>query len=130
MRGRACIGTDIDRQWTIPFGTPAGVVDGVQRAIAAFGAHDGGVILHGEAGPEVPLENIEAMYAAFYRLGTYPLTWLDEYLASVDRVRTAGGDEDRRGTGSGDAGPSTRPGPATAGPGRPVPSGSSSLPSG
>jgi uroporphyrinogen decarboxylase len=89
VRGRACIGTDLDRQWAIPFGKPEDVIAGAQRAIAAFGANGGGVILHGEVGPEVPLENIEAMWSAFYRLGTYPLTWLPEYLASVGRPRSS-----------------------------------------
>lgn len=72
--GRVCIRTDIDRQWVIPFGTPDEIRGAVKEAIAAFGAYNGGVILHGEVGPEVPFENIEALYSAFYEYGTYPLT--------------------------------------------------------
>ncbi len=75
--GRVCIRTDIDRQWVIPTGTPAQVVEAVREVIEVFGNYNGGVILHGEVGPEVPYENIEAMYAAFYEFGEYPLTWLD-----------------------------------------------------
>jgi len=75
--GRVCIRTDIDRQWVIPHGTPEEVVEAVKEAIAAFGRFNGGVILHGEVGPEVPLENVEALYSAFYEYGRYPLTWLD-----------------------------------------------------
>ncbi len=74
--GRVCIRTDIDRQWIIPYGTPEQVVGAVKEAIAAFGNFNGGVILHGEVGQEVPLENIRALYSAFYEYGNYPLTWL------------------------------------------------------
>jgi uroporphyrinogen decarboxylase len=85
VRGRICIRTDLDRQWTIPFGTPERIEFEVKRAIAAFGSRNGGVILHGEVGPEVPFENIEALYSSFYRFGAYPLGWLDEFLAAAGR---------------------------------------------
>lgn len=77
VNGRCCIRTDIDRQWVIPFGTPQSIEAAVQEAVEAYGAHDGGCILHGEIGQDVPFENIEALYAAFYRFGRYPLEWLD-----------------------------------------------------
>ena len=72
---KICIRTDIDRQWTIPFGTAEEIVEAVQDAIAKFGSHGGGVILHGEIGPDVPYENIETLYSSFYRYGRYPLDW-------------------------------------------------------
>ncbi|MFQ5808202.1 MAG: uroporphyrinogen decarboxylase family protein [Armatimonadota bacterium] len=75
--GRVCIRTDIDRQWVIPYGSPTDVVGAVKEAIAAFGSFNGGVLLHGEVGQEVPLENIQALYSAFYEYGSYPLTWLE-----------------------------------------------------
>ncbi len=75
--GRVCIRTDIDRQWVTPFGTPEQVVAAVKEAIEAFGRFNGGIMLHGEVGPEVPFENIEALYSAFYEYGKYPLTWLE-----------------------------------------------------
>jgi uroporphyrinogen decarboxylase len=75
--GRVCVRTDIDRQWVIPFGTAQEIEDAVKEAISAFGTHNGGIILHGEVGPEVPFENVEALYAAFYRYGRYPLAWRD-----------------------------------------------------
>ena len=75
--GRVCIRTDIDRQWVIPYGTPEEVAAAVKEAIGAFGRFNGGVLLHGEIGPEVPLENIEALYSSFYEYGRYPLTWLE-----------------------------------------------------
>lgn len=87
IRGRAAVCTDIDRQWTIPFGTPERIEEDVKRAIAAFGADGGGVILHGEVGPDVPYENVEALYSSFYRYGAYPLDWLDPYLSSTGRAR-------------------------------------------
>jgi uroporphyrinogen decarboxylase len=74
--GRVCIRTDIDRQWVIPLGTPEQIVGAVKEAIAAFGRFNGGVMLHGEIGPDVPFENIEALYSAFYEYGEYPLEWL------------------------------------------------------
>ncbi len=74
--GRVCIRTDIDRQWVIPFGTPEDVRAAVREAISAFGRFNGGVLLHGEVGMDVPFENIEALYSAFYEFGTYPLSWL------------------------------------------------------
>jgi uroporphyrinogen decarboxylase len=76
VRGRACIRTDIDRQYTIPFGTPEAIVEDVKRTIAAYGSGNGGVLLHGEVGPEVPYGNVEALYSSFYTYGTYPLDWL------------------------------------------------------
>ena len=75
--GRVCIRTDIDRQWTIPQGTPEQVTEAVREAIEAFGNFDGGCLLHGEIGPEVPFENIEALYSAFYEYGKYPLEWIE-----------------------------------------------------
>ena len=76
--GRVCIRTDIDRQWVIPYGTPDEVVAAVKEAIAAFGNFNGGVLLHGEVGQDVPFENIEALYSAFYEYGEYPLRWLGD----------------------------------------------------
>jgi len=76
--GRVCIRTDIDRQWIIPFGTPEQIVEAVKEAIESYGNFNGGVMLHGEVGPDVPFENIEALYTAFYEYGRYPLTWIAE----------------------------------------------------
>jgi uroporphyrinogen decarboxylase len=76
VKGRCCIRTDISRQTVLPFGTPDEVRGAVKEAIAAFSTDRGGCMLHGEVGQEVPLENIEALYAAFYEYGKYPLDWL------------------------------------------------------
>jgi uroporphyrinogen decarboxylase len=77
VAGRACIRTDIDRQWVLPNGTPDDVAAAVRQAIAAFGANNGGVLLHGEVGQDVPLANVEALWSSFYEYGQYPLSWLD-----------------------------------------------------
>jgi len=74
--GRVCIRTDIDRQWVIPFGTPSQIEEAVKEAVEVFGNYNGGVLLHGEVGPDVPFENIEALYSSFYRYGKYPLEWI------------------------------------------------------
>jgi uroporphyrinogen decarboxylase len=94
VRGRICVCTDLDRQGTIPFGTPERIAQETRRAIAAFSGtrngRDGGVMLHGEIGPDVPLGNIEALYSSFYRLGRYPLEWLPGYLREQGRVPASG----------------------------------------
>jgi uroporphyrinogen decarboxylase len=64
-RGKVAFRTDIDRQFILPFGTPAQVKEEVQRTFEACGTADGGLVACGEIGPDVPLENIRAMYEAF-----------------------------------------------------------------
>jgi uroporphyrinogen decarboxylase len=75
VQGRCCIRTDISRQTVIPFGTPDEVRAAVKEALEAFSTDQGGCMLHGEIGQEVPFENIEALYSAFYEYGKYPMTW-------------------------------------------------------
>lgn len=75
VRGRCCIRTDISRQTVLPFGTPEEVRAAVKEALEAFATEDGGCMLHGEIGPDVPFENIEALYSAFYEYGAYPMSW-------------------------------------------------------
>ena len=64
-RGRICVSADVDRQYVLAFGTPQEVRDHVREIWELFATPQGGLIAHGEAGPEVPLENVEAMYEAF-----------------------------------------------------------------
>jgi hypothetical protein len=71
LRSRVAVRTDIDRQHVLPFGTPAQVRDEVRRTFDACGAPEGGLIACGEIGPDVPLANIRAMYAAFREFGEY-----------------------------------------------------------
>ena len=70
-RGKIAFRTDIDRQHILPFGSPSEVKDEVQRTFEACGGPKGGIIACGEIGPDVPLENIHAMYEAFLEYGTY-----------------------------------------------------------
>jgi hypothetical protein len=71
LQGRVAIRTDIDRQNILPFGSPNEVNEEVQRTIEVCGSRDGGIIACGEIGPDVPLENVRAMYEAFLEYGTY-----------------------------------------------------------
>jgi len=72
IRGRLAVRTDLDRQSVLPFGTPAAVAEEVGRTFESCGTPDGGLIACGEVGPDVPLENVRAMYEAFRRYGTRP----------------------------------------------------------
>lgn len=65
LAGRVCIRSDLDRQHIIPFGTPDEVRAHVADTIDLFGRFNGGLILHGEVGADVPFENIRAMVEAF-----------------------------------------------------------------
>lgn len=64
-RGRICIASDIDRQHVLPFGTPEEVREYVRRVCELFATPAGGLIGHGEVGPDVRPENAEAMLQAF-----------------------------------------------------------------
>jgi uroporphyrinogen decarboxylase len=64
-RGKVAFRTDIDRQYVLPFGSPAQVKEAVQQVFEACGTVNGGLIACGEIAPDVPLENIRAMYQAF-----------------------------------------------------------------
>jgi len=66
--GRVCFRADMDRQYVLPFGTPAEVAKYVERLYAAFGSSKGGYIGYGQINTDVPLENAEAMLVAFSRL--------------------------------------------------------------
>ncbi len=66
--GRVCFRADMDRQWTLPFGTPADVTALVERLFKAFGQQHGGYVGYGQVGTDVPLANAEAMLQAFSRL--------------------------------------------------------------
>jgi uroporphyrinogen decarboxylase len=68
-RGRVAFRTDIDRQRILPFGSPAEVKEEVHRTFECCGTRHGGLIACGEVGPDVPLENIRAMYEAFREYG-------------------------------------------------------------
>jgi uroporphyrinogen decarboxylase len=67
---RICVLGDIDRQWTLPRGTPEEVRAAVRADIDTFASSAGGLIAHGKVSGEVPLENVEAMLDEVVRHGT------------------------------------------------------------
>ena len=69
--GKTCIQGDIDRQWTLPFGSSDDVRAAVRRDIDRFGRFDGGYIARAEAAGDVPLENMVAVYEEAVAYGTY-----------------------------------------------------------
>jgi uroporphyrinogen decarboxylase len=71
VRGTVAFRTDIDRQHVMPFASPSQVKEEIHHVFEACGTPDGGIIACGEVGPDVPLENIRAMYEAFWEYGTY-----------------------------------------------------------
>lgn len=66
--GRVCFRADMDRQYVLPYGTQEEVGAYVRRLFAAFGGNRGGYVGYGQIGTDVPLENAEAMLAAFAEL--------------------------------------------------------------
>lgn len=68
-RGKIAFRTDIDRQHILPFASPTQVKEEVQRTFEACSTPAGGLIACGEVAPDVPLENIRAMYEAFLEYG-------------------------------------------------------------
>ncbi|MCX5735763.1 MAG: hypothetical protein NTW68_15770, partial [candidate division NC10 bacterium] len=62
---------DMDRQYVLPFGTPADVTALVKQLYNAFGTKNGGYIGYGQINTDVPIANAEAMLTVFSRL-TYP----------------------------------------------------------
>jgi uroporphyrinogen decarboxylase len=63
--GKVCFRTDLDRQKVMPFASPAEVRRHVRDVFDHLGTPRGGIVACGEIGPDVPLENIRAMYEAF-----------------------------------------------------------------
>jgi len=63
--GKVCFRTDLDRQQVMPFGTPDDVRRHVRDVFDHLGSPEGGIVACGEIGPDVPLDNIRAMYREF-----------------------------------------------------------------
>jgi len=62
-KGRICVDLDLDRQM-FPFCTPEEIDAHVRQAVETLGSPEGGLWLKAEIGPDVPLENIEAIFTA------------------------------------------------------------------
>lgn len=68
-KGKMCILTDVDRQHLLPYGKPSEVKEYVRNMIETLAAPDGGLILRGSVESITPLENVKAMYEAFWEYG-------------------------------------------------------------
>jgi uroporphyrinogen decarboxylase len=65
FRGRLCFWGELDRQHTLPRGTPADIQSSARHMKLHLEAVAGGLIGQGEAGVDVPLVNIEAMLSCW-----------------------------------------------------------------
>jgi uroporphyrinogen-III decarboxylase len=68
LGGRVCVRADIDRQHTLPRGSPDDVAALVRRLFEAFGRSGGGFVGWGEVAADVPLANCRAMLETLYSL--------------------------------------------------------------
>jgi uroporphyrinogen decarboxylase len=64
-KGKVTFWGEIDRQWVLPFGTPADVREAVMRVRAALDDGRGGVIAQCEWGKGNPRENVAAVFEAW-----------------------------------------------------------------
>ena len=71
VKGRIAISLDLDRQGVLPFGSPADVREHVREAVMGLGSPRGGLMLGAEINPSVPLQNVDAVCAAFEEFRTY-----------------------------------------------------------
>jgi len=65
-KGKVCVNLDLDRQ-LFPFATPDEIDAHVREAVQALGSEQGGLMLHAECEPDVPLANIRAVCDALER---------------------------------------------------------------
>ena len=70
-RGKVAINQDLDRQ-LFPFVTPSGIEDHIGEVFEGLYLEQGGLMLLAEVGPEVPLENVDAICRTFERLCRLP----------------------------------------------------------
>ena len=70
-KGRVALDLDLDRQ-LFPWATPSQIEDHIGEAFEALYAPEGGLMLRANCGPDVSLENLEAICATFERLCRLP----------------------------------------------------------
>ncbi|MBC7287964.1 MAG: hypothetical protein H5T86_07950, partial [Armatimonadetes bacterium] len=70
-KGRVAICLDLDRQ-LFPFATPDEIRCHIREAVEALATPSGGLMLHAECEPDVPLENIDAICTALEEVGAGP----------------------------------------------------------
>ncbi len=66
-KGKVALSQDLDRQ-LFPFGTPDEIETHIEEVFRSLYSKKGGLMLQAECGPDVPLENIEAICRAYERL--------------------------------------------------------------
>ena len=69
-KGKIPICLDLDRQ-LLPYATPAQLKAHVEEAISALWLKEGGLAINLELGPEVPMENMEALLSALDSMRSY-----------------------------------------------------------
>ncbi len=69
-KGKVCLDLDLDRQM-FPFCSPDEIDAHVREVVEALGSPEGGLWLDAECGPDVPLENIEAICTTLERYRSY-----------------------------------------------------------
>lgn len=67
-RGKVAIELDLDRQM-FPFAAPAQIEAHIHEAVEALYLPEGGLLLLAECGPDVPLENIDAICTTMEKVG-------------------------------------------------------------
>ncbi len=69
-KGKVCVDLDLDRQM-FPFVKPEQIFSHIEEAIIKLGSPEGGLWLKASIGPEVPIENIDAICAALSNYKSY-----------------------------------------------------------
>ncbi len=69
-KGKVCVDLDLDRQM-FPFCTPKEIDDHIREAVEKLGSPEGGLMLIAECGPDVPLENIDAICVSLEKYSLY-----------------------------------------------------------
>jgi len=70
-KGRVCIDLDLDRQ-LFPFATPQQIRDHICESIDALNSPEGGLMIHAECEPDVPLQNIRTIMETLEGCGCGP----------------------------------------------------------
>ncbi len=71
LKGRMCLIVSVDRQYQLPYGTPAEVRDHIREIALKLGSPHGGLIIAYDMYPDVPMENLEALMAACEEVRDY-----------------------------------------------------------
>lgn len=69
FRGQVCFLTQMDGQRILPHGSPADVRQHVRETFENLGGPAGGIIGYACVGPDVPRENIDALYQSYVDFG-------------------------------------------------------------